>query len=110
MLDCNIHDYDINVCAQIKSMTDRDLARLWSQYVKELAVLLVRAEGNHPPEEVVERMQELVQRELLLLYMRWATLLQSDHSQASACCVLGHLPPQDMISLAKYIFDAPTQM
>jgi hypothetical protein len=60
------------VAAQIKSMTDRDLARLWSQYVKELAVLLVLAEGGHPPQEVVARMQELVQRELLLLYMRCA--------------------------------------
>ncbi len=58
------------VRAQIKQMTDRDLARLWSQYVKELAVLLVLAEGPHPPPEVVERMQELVQRELLLLYIR----------------------------------------
>ncbi|CAL8464934.1 g4469 [Coccomyxa elongata] len=57
---------------QIKQMTDRDLARLWSQYVKELAVLLVLAEGPHPPPEVVERMQELVQRELLLLYIRAA--------------------------------------
>lgn len=58
-------------CAQIKQLTDRDLARLWSQYVKELAVLLVLAEGPHPPKEVVERMQELVQRELLLLYIRF---------------------------------------
>ncbi|KAK9917739.1 hypothetical protein WJX75_007649 [Coccomyxa subellipsoidea] len=57
---------------QIKQLTDRDLARLWSQYVKELAVLLVLAEGPHPPKEVVERMQELVQRELLLLYIRAA--------------------------------------
>ena len=60
-----------HVRAQIKQMTDRDLARLWSQYVKELAVLLVLAEGPHPPPEVVERMQELVQRELLLLYIRY---------------------------------------
>lgn len=59
------------VRVQIKQMTDRDLARLWSQYVKELAVLLVLAEGPHPPPEVVERMQELVQRELLLLYIRY---------------------------------------
>ncbi|EIE20548.1 hypothetical protein COCSUDRAFT_57694 [Coccomyxa subellipsoidea C-169] len=57
---------------QIKQMTEKDLARLWSQYVKELAVLLVLAEGPQPPPEVVERMQELVQRELLLLYIRAA--------------------------------------
>ena len=53
-------------------MTDRDIARLWSQYVKELAVLLVRAEGNDPPQEVIARMEELVCRELLLLYIRQA--------------------------------------
>ncbi|CAL5229277.1 g12570 [Coccomyxa viridis] len=57
---------------QIKKMTDRDIARLWSQYVKELAVLLVRAEGNDPPQEVIARMEELVCRELLLLYIRAA--------------------------------------
>ena len=34
--------------AQIKGMKDRDLARLWAQYVRELAVLLVRAEGGGP--------------------------------------------------------------
>ena len=55
---------------QIKKMTDRDIARLWSQYVKELAVLLVRAEGTDPPQEVIARMEELVCRELLLLYIR----------------------------------------
>ena len=55
---------------QIKKMTDRDIARLWSQYVKELAVLLVRAEGGDPPPEVIARMEELVCRELLLLYIR----------------------------------------
>lgn len=58
--------------AQIKTMTDRDIARLWSQYVKELAVLLVRAEGTDPPQEVIARMEELVCRELLLLYIRCA--------------------------------------
>ena len=58
---------------QIKKMTDRDIARLWSQYVKELAVLLVRAEGGDPPPEVIARMEELVCRELLLLYIRWGT-------------------------------------
>ena len=55
---------------QIKKMTDRDIARLWSQYVKELAVLLVSAEGTDPPQEVIARMEELVCRELLLLYIR----------------------------------------
>ena len=63
-----------HVGVQIFQMTDRDLARLWSQYVKELAVLLVLAEGPHPPPEVVERMHELVQRELLLLYIRYGHL------------------------------------
>ena len=52
-------------------MKDKDLARLWSQYVKELAVLLVRAEGGDPAPEVAARVQDLVQRELLLLYIRW---------------------------------------
>jgi len=59
-----------STCPQIKKMTDRDIARLWSQYVKELAVLLVRAEGSDPPQEVIARMEELVCRELLLLYIR----------------------------------------
>ena len=61
--------------AQIKKMTDRDIARLWSQYVKELAVLLVRAEGTGPPQEVIARMEELVCRELLLLYIRQGPVL-----------------------------------
>ena len=52
-------------------MSDRDLARYWSNYVKEIAVLLVSVEGDpHPPEEVVGRIQELVQKELLFLYIR----------------------------------------
>ena len=58
---------------QIKNMSERDLAKYWSNYVKELAVLLVAVEGNDsPPAEVVERIQVLVQRELLFLYIRWA--------------------------------------
>ena len=58
---------------QIKNMSERDLAKYWSNYVKELAVLLVAVEGNaSPPGEVVERIQVLVQRELLFLYIRWA--------------------------------------
>ena len=58
---------------QIKNMSERDLAKYWSNYVKELAVLLVAVEGNNsPPAEVVERIQVLVQRELLFLYIRWA--------------------------------------
>ena len=64
-------------------MTDRDIARLWSQYVKELAVLLVRAEGSDPPQEVIARMEELVCRELLLLYIRHAAALVALH-------MLGH--------------------
>ena len=51
-------------------MTEKDLARTWSQYVKELAVLLVAVEGRDPPPEVLERIQALVQRELLFLYIR----------------------------------------
>jgi hypothetical protein len=53
-------------------MKDRDLARLWAQYVRELAVLLVRAEGGDPTPEVAARVQALVHRELLLLYIRCA--------------------------------------
>ena len=64
-------------------MTDRDIARLWSQYVKELAVLLVRAEGSDPPQEVIARMEELVCRELLLLYIRHAAELVAPY-------MLGH--------------------
>ncbi|MCJ1422316.1 hypothetical protein MMC29_000196 [Sticta canariensis] len=57
--------------AQIKSMTDRDLARYWAQYVKELAVLLVGLEGGtEAPVAIVERIRNLVLRELLFLYMR----------------------------------------
>ena len=57
---------------QIKNMTEQDLAKYWSQYVKELAVLLVAMEGNdQPPREVVDRIQALVQRELLFLYIRY---------------------------------------
>ena len=63
----------IHVWLQIKDMSDRDLARFWSTYVKEVAVLLVSVEGNpHPPSEVINRIQELVQKELLFLYIRFA--------------------------------------
>ena len=58
-------------CLQIKDMSDRDLARFWSNYVKEIAVLLVSVEGDpHPPNDIVNRIQELVQKELLFLYIR----------------------------------------
>jgi hypothetical protein len=53
-------------------MTEKDLARTWSQYVKELAVLLVAVEGRDPTPAVLERIQALVQRELLFLYIRRA--------------------------------------
>lgn len=60
---------------QIKSMTDRDLARYWAQYVKELAVLLVGLEGGaEAPVAVVDRVRNLVLRELLFLYMRCAPM------------------------------------
>ncbi|KAK9813763.1 hypothetical protein WJX73_007981 [Symbiochloris irregularis] len=58
---------------QIKKMTDRDLARYWAQYVKELAVLLVGLEGRaQPPTPIVERIRGLVLQELLFLYIRVA--------------------------------------
>lgn len=60
---------------QIKDMSDKDLAKYWSNYVKEIAVLLVSVEGDpQPPAEVVGRIQELVQKELLFLYIRLAAL------------------------------------
>ena len=63
---------------QIKDMSDRDLARYWSNYVKEIAVLLVSVEGDpHPPEEVIGRIQELVQKELLFLYIRFGCKLST---------------------------------
>lgn len=53
-------------------MSEDDLARYWSNYVKELAVLLVAVEGApDPPPTVLARVQELVQRELLFLYIRY---------------------------------------
>ena len=56
---------------QIKNMPEKDLARYWSQYVKELAVLLVSTEGvDDPPPAVVERIRALVQNELLYLYIK----------------------------------------
>ena len=74
--------------AQIKGMTEKDLARTWSQYVKELAVLLVAVEGRDPPAEVLERIQALVQRELLFLYIRRAT-----PSSEPLCSLAGSLFP-----------------
>lgn len=56
---------------QIKAMSEQQLAKYWSNYVKELAVLLVSIEGNsNPPPAIIERIQGLVQRELLFLYIR----------------------------------------
>src|SRR5579875_1949015 len=84
-------------CAQIKGMKDRDLARLWAQYVRELAVLLVRAEGGDPTPEVAARVQELVHRELLLLYIRcartlcmWGNLLSYSHVGLHRCWLRAH--------------------
>ena len=71
--------------AQIKGMTEKDLARTWSQYVKELAVLLVAVEGRDPPAEVLERIQALVQRELLFLYIRRAPLFHSLCAPSHVC-------------------------
>ena len=63
---------------QIKKMTDHELARYWSQYVKEAAVLLVAVEGKaEMPPAVVARIQRLVQRELLFLYIRCLLVLPS---------------------------------
>ena len=56
---------------QIKQMSEQELARLWSTYVKELAVLLVSVEGNDDPApDVMRRIKDLVQTELLSLYIR----------------------------------------
>lgn len=71
-------------CGQIKDMSDRDLARYWSNYVKEIAVLLVSVEGDpQPPQEVVSRIQELVQKELLFLYIRYGKALNQSVSETS---------------------------
>ncbi|KAK9835392.1 hypothetical protein WJX81_006933 [Elliptochloris bilobata] len=74
--------------AQIKGMTEKDLARTWSQYVKELAVLLVAVEGRDPPAEVLERIQALVQRELLFLYIRAALTNMSNVMKFVAAAVV----------------------
>ena len=56
---------------QIKQMSEQELARLWSTYVKELAVLLVSVEGNDDPApDIMRRIKDLVQTELLSLYIR----------------------------------------
>ena len=57
---------------QIQGMSEEDLARTWSLYVKELAVLLWAVDGREPPPEVLARIQHLVQRELLFLYFQCA--------------------------------------
>ena len=58
-------------CFQIKQLSEQELARFWSTYVKELAVLLVSVEGSdEPAPEVMGRMKELCQSELLSLYIR----------------------------------------
>ena len=67
-------------------MTEKDLARTWSQYVKELAVLLVAVEGRDPPPEVLERIQALVQRELLFLYIRCAAPCPAPACTGVCCC------------------------
>ena len=64
---------DVGTCgAQIQGMSEEDLARTWSLYVKELAVLLWAVDGREPPPEVLARIQHLVQRELLFLYFQCA--------------------------------------
>ena len=60
------------LAAQIKGMSEKDLARTWTLYVKELAVLLLATEGQEAPPEVLSRIQTLVQRELLFLYFQCA--------------------------------------
>lgn len=58
-------------CVQIKNLSEQELAKFWSMYVKELAVLLVAVEGtNDPPPQVAERIKALVQEELLHIYVR----------------------------------------
>jgi len=63
------------LAAQIKGMSEKDLARTWTLYVKELAVLLLATEGQEAPPEVLSRIQTLVQRELLFLYFQCALRL-----------------------------------
>ncbi len=95
---------------QIKDMSDRDLARYWSNYVKEIAVLLVSVEGDpHPPEEVVGRIQELVQKELLFLYIRLdltasGIALASGKLTPSLCKALKSIWAKDGLSLLLYPF------
>lgn len=55
---------------QIQGMSEEDLARTWSLYVKELAVLLWAVDGREAPPEVLARIQHLAQRELLFLYFQ----------------------------------------
>ena len=55
---------------QIQGMSEEGLARIWSVYVKELAVLLWAVDRRNPPAELLARIGHLVQRELLFLYFQ----------------------------------------
>ncbi len=74
--------------AQIKGMSEKDLARTWTLYVKELAVLLLATEGQEAPSEVLSRIQTLVQRELLFLYFQCALRLFGTVNRLSGALLL----------------------
>ena len=58
---------------QIVIMTEKDLAWTWAQHVGELAGLLLAVDAQEATAEVLLRIQALVQRELLLMYIRFAS-------------------------------------
>jgi hypothetical protein len=56
----------------VQKLSERDLARTWSLYAKELAVLLWAVQGRDATPEVLLRMQALGQHELLFMYFQCA--------------------------------------
>ena len=74
---------------QIKQLSEQELAKFWSMYVKELAVLLVSVEGDEDPgSQVMGRIKALVQTELLSLYIRYSSAMAniiSTRKRSNAC-------------------------
>ena len=62
----------VSCTVQIKQLSEKDLARMWSLYVKELAVLLWAVDGREAPPGMLSRIQHLVQGELMPLYFQCA--------------------------------------
>ena len=66
------------VTAQLKSLSEDDLAHYWRLYVDKLAALLAEADARpHGPAPDLARRVQSLQREALFLHIR----------QASFCCI-----------------------